>query len=135
MLVSSNIARESILIMHEKVVRIEMAFAHTLVKLRTQRKMSQLQLSEAINIHVSQIRRYEAGKTQPTLDVLRNLALALNCTTDDLIFGPKDREPREELKLQLEAISAMSDEEVKLARDVLDGLILRHQAKRWTHVS
>jgi transcriptional regulator with XRE-family HTH domain len=60
--------------------------------LRTCREESPQQvLAERSGAHVSQIRRYEAGTSQPTLDVLRNLALALNTSADSLLFNPEDR--------------------------------------------
>lgn len=110
-----------------------MSFPQKLAELRSRKKFSQMQLAETIGIHVSQLRRYEAGTSQPTLDVLKNLARALSCTTDELIFGNEVRGPIEDLRLQFEAISNMSEEERAVAKHVLEGLILRHQAKHWTH--
>lgn len=51
---------------------------------------------------VSQIRRYEQGTAQPTLDVIRRLALALNTSADQLIFDPEDRAPTNDWQLRLE---------------------------------
>lgn len=54
-----------------------MAFADRLTTLRKQRHLTQATLAERANTHVTQIRRYEAGTSTPTLDVLRNLAREL----------------------------------------------------------
>jgi transcriptional regulator with XRE-family HTH domain len=83
-----------------------------------------------IGIHVVQLRRYESGASQPTLDVIRNLAVALSVSADLLLFGKEERGPDDELRLQFEAVSKFTDEERKAARAVLDGLILRHEAHR-----
>ena len=46
-----------------------------------------------IGIHVVQLRRYEAGTFQPTLDVIRKLATALSVSADLLLFGKDERAP------------------------------------------
>ena len=61
-----------------------MNFAQRLVALRKQRGLTQQALADRVGIHVSNIRRYEAASSQPTLDVLRNVALALATSADSL---------------------------------------------------
>lgn len=78
-----------------------------------------------------QLRRYEGGSSQPTLDVIRNLALALGVTSDRLVFGKDERGPDEDLRLQFEAVSRFNAEEKKAVKSVLEGLILKHEARRW----
>ncbi|MGH9182722.1 MAG: helix-turn-helix domain-containing protein [Acidimicrobiales bacterium] len=96
--------------------------------------LTQQALADRVGIHVSNIRRYEAGTSQPTLDVLRNLALALNCSADSLLFDDADRGPDEDLRLQFEAASAQLDEEGKqLVRALIEGVLLRHEARRWAN--
>lgn len=57
-------------------------FGNRLAELRKQRGLTQQAVAAASGAHVTQIRRYEAGTSQPTLDVLRNLGLALNTSAD-----------------------------------------------------
>jgi hypothetical protein len=38
----------------------------------------------------------------------------------------------EELRLQFEAISKFDADEKKVIRSLLDGMILKHEAKRWS---
>ena len=92
--------------------------------------MTQQVLADAIQVHVSQIRRYESGNTQPTLDVLRKLAIALAVSADLLVFDKDERNPRDELKRQFEALNDFDDNEVHIARELLDSLILKHNAKQ-----
>jgi hypothetical protein len=40
--------------------------------------------------------------------------------------------PDDELKLQFEAVSRLDPEEKKVIRSLLDSMILRHEAKRWS---
>jgi len=62
----------------------------------------------------------------------RRLAQALRVSADELLFGKTERGPDEDLRLQFEAVAKFTDEEKKAARAVLDGLILRHEARRWS---
>jgi transcriptional regulator with XRE-family HTH domain len=69
--------------------RIDMTFAQRLTTLRHQHGLTQQVLAERSGLHISNIRRYEAGTNQPTLDAIRQLTLALNTTADALIFDPE----------------------------------------------
>lgn len=53
-------------------------------KHRTARGMSQAELAALVGVDKRQIRRYEAGGTQPTLSVARAIARALGITVDEL---------------------------------------------------
>lgn len=107
-----------------------MDFAQRLAALRKERGLTQQALADRVQVHLTQINRYESGDSQPTLDVIRRLAIALNVTADELIFGKDERGPDDDLRLQFEAISQFDEEDKELARGVLEGLILKHQAKQ-----
>ena len=109
----------------------DMGFSDKLAALRKERGLTQQVLADTVRVHVVQIRRYEAGKTQPTLDIIRKLAIALSVSADELIFDKDERGPDDDLKLQFEAVSAFDDEDKAIARTLLESLILRHQSKRW----
>jgi transcriptional regulator with XRE-family HTH domain len=79
-----------------------------------------------------QLKRYEGGSSQPTLDVIRNLAKALGVSSDQLLFGESERGPGDDLKLQFEAVSRFNAEEKKVVRSLLEGMILKHEARRWS---
>ncbi|MFN8038875.1 MAG: helix-turn-helix transcriptional regulator [Acidimicrobiales bacterium] len=112
-----------------------MSFAERLAATRRHRELTQDALAERVGVHVSQIRRYEAGTSAPTLDVLRNLALALNVSTDSLVFDEGERGPDDELALTFEAITGLEPDERAHVQAVLEGLLLRHQARRITKAS
>ena len=109
---------------------LTMDFPERLSALRKERGLTQQALADNVEIHVSQIRRYENGSTQPTLDVIRKLAIALVASADLLVFDKDERQPREELKRQFEALNGFDEEEIKVAKAVLESLILKHNAKR-----
>jgi transcriptional regulator with XRE-family HTH domain len=94
--------------------------------------MTQQQLAERIGVHVAQIRRYEAGTSQPTLDVVRSLAVALGVSADELLFAKDERGPDASLKLQFEAVSRFDPETKKVVQQVLDSMILQQEARRWS---
>ncbi len=107
-----------------------MGFPERLAKIRKDKNLSVNELAEIIELHHSQLRRYEKGDSQPTLDVLKKLAIALNVPGDALLFDEEERKPPQDFMLQFDALTELSEEEKKVVRAVLDGLVLRHQAKR-----
>lgn len=107
------------------------AFPARLVALRKERGLSQQALATAVNVHVNQVRRYEAGRSQPTLDVLRSLAKALRVSIDGLVFDAADRGPDDEFRMQFEALATLGKDERRIVKAVLDALLLQHDAKRW----
>ena len=110
-------------------------FPHQLAALRKHHSLTQQALAERIGIHVVQLRRYEAGSSQPTLEVIRKLATALNVSADLLLFGKNERGPDEDLRLQFEAVSRFDPEEKQVIRSLLEGMILKHEARRWQTVT
>lgn len=84
---------------------------------------------------MSQIRRYEAGTSTPALEALRKLAIALSVSADTLVFDKDERGPDDDLRLQFEATTRLSDEEKNVVKAVLESLLLTHDVKhnvnRW----
>ena len=87
-------------------------------------------MADQIGLHVNQVRRYEAGSAQPSLEALKKIAIAMRVTIDSLVFGPGERGPDEELRLQLKAISHMPEVEKKIIQALLEGMIVKHQTKQ-----
>ncbi len=92
--------------------------------------MTQQALADAIGVHVTQLRRYEAGTSQPTLEVLRHLAVALRISADTLLFDEKERAPVESLRYQFEAVSRLDPAELEVVKSVIEGILLKHEARR-----
>ena len=109
---------------------ISMNFPARLAQLRKQQGHSQQRFADLVGLHVNQIKRYEAGSAQPTLDALVSLARALHVSLDALVFEEGERGPSQEMRLQFEAVSQLPDEDQKVVKAVLDGIIVKHQAKR-----
>ena len=111
-----------------------MDFPDRITALRKEKGLTQQALADAIGIHVTQLRRYEAGTSQPTLDVLRKLAVTLSVSADLLLFDQDERGPDDDLRLQFEAVSQLGEDEKEVVRSVLEGLLLKSQAKRLAHL-
>lgn len=107
-----------------------MNFPARLIQLRKDQGYSQQRLADAVGLHVNQVRRYEAGSAQPTLDTLVSLAKALHVSLDTLVFDDGERGPSDEFRLQFEAVSQLPEEDRKVVKALLDGMIVKHQAKR-----
>lgn len=108
-----------------------MDFGKRLAALRKDRRLTQQTLADKVGCHVTMIRGYEANETQPTLEVIRNMAVALSVSADTLVFEKSERDPDDDLRLQFEAVSQFSPDEKKVARVLLESLILKHDASRF----
>jgi len=62
--------------------------------------------------------------------VHRNLALVLNITTDELIFGNDERGPDTDLRPLFEAANRLDDEGKQLLEALTEGIILRQTTHR-----
>jgi transcriptional regulator with XRE-family HTH domain len=108
-----------------------MDFPHRLATLRKQRGLTQPVLAERVGVHVSQLRRYEAGTSQPTLEVLRQLALTLSVSADLLVFDDDERGADDGLRQQIEATTRLDDDERQVIRTLIDAMLLKHEARRF----
>ena len=114
---------------------LTMSFPARLAALRKECGFTQQQMADKIGMHVSQLKRYEAGASQPTIDVFRRIALALNVSADMLLFEANERGPDDRLKLQFEALSHLDEKEREAVETVIAGVLHMHDAKRWTQAA
>ena len=84
-----------------------MHFSKQLVILRKAKGLTQQMIADKVGMHVTQIKRYEAGTSQPTLEIFRKILLALGVSADEMLF---------------EAV----------IKELIEGMLLKHDAKRWT---
>ncbi len=112
------------------VVFRNMPFPNRLSALRKQRGLTQEVLANLIGITKTQVYRYENGSSQPTLDVIKKLAVTLSVTTDQLIFEENERQPDDSLVLLMEGVSRLDSEEKFVIRELVEGILLKHEARR-----
>ena len=108
-----------------------MEFAERLLKLRKEKSLTQQALADLAGLHVVQVRRYETNASQPSLEAIRKLAVALSVNADALLFEEDERGPSYLLALQFEAVSHLPPDEQRVVMKVLEGLIIKYQARRW----
>ena len=104
-----------------------MEFPERLTALRKERALTQQALADLVGCHVLQIRRYEGGTSQPTLEVIKRLAQALRVSADALVFDASERGPDEELRFQFEAVTRMPKKEKDAIRTMLEAMIVKNQ--------
>jgi len=116
---------------HIPLRRFRMSIAVNLVRLRKAQGLTQPQLADLAGLHVNQVRRYEAGSAQPSLEGLKKIALALHISLDELVFDPSERGPQgERLALLFEAVAGLPADEQRVVQAVLDGLIVKHRTRQ-----
>ncbi len=109
-----------------------MSFSAKVIALRKARGLTQQGLADLTGIHIQQIKRYEAGTSEPSAEALRKIATSLHVTTDSLLFEDGERGPDERLKLQFEAVSKLDEKEREAVETMIAGVLHMHDAKRWT---
>lgn len=108
-----------------------MSITVRLITQRKERDLTQQEMADKVGLHVNQIRRYESGSAQPSLEALKKIAIALSISIDSLVFGEDERGPDDELKLQFEAICRLPSQEKRIVKELLDGMIIKYQSRRW----
>jgi transcriptional regulator with XRE-family HTH domain len=112
------------------MVLYQMPFSTRLATIRKQRGFTQETLADTVGITKTQVYRYENGTSQPTLEVIKKLALALSVSTDALIFEDDERQPDDSMLLLMESVSKLDPDEKHLIKEMIEGVLLKHQAKK-----
>jgi transcriptional regulator with XRE-family HTH domain len=86
---------------------LSVAFPDRLIATRKARGLTQEGLGDLASLTKLQIHRYERGTSQPTLDALKRMAVALNVSIDELVFEEQERKPEGELLLLFEGVSRL----------------------------
>jgi transcriptional regulator with XRE-family HTH domain len=87
-------------------------------------------MADKCAMHITQVRRYEAEQAQPSIEILKKIALSFNVTTDWLIFEEGERNLPNNLQLKFDAVSQMTEEDQRTIQSLIDGMILKHTANQ-----
>ncbi|KPV93620.1 transcriptional repressor DicA [Pseudoalteromonas sp. P1-9] len=112
-----------------------MTISENLKTLRTKKGFTQGKLSEKANVELAQISRIERGTVQPKLETIKKLSLALNCSSDELIFDNKSEDGDEKLKRLINGVCKMPEEKKQIAIELLEALIMKSEAENWINSS
>lgn len=109
-----------------------MTIATRIAGIRKQKGLTQQALADAIGLHVTQVKRYESGSSQPSLEALKKIAKTFRVTTDSLVFDEKELEPGTDLAMQFQAITHMPKQQQEVIKQLLEGMIIKYEAERWS---
>ena len=109
-----------------------MSIAARISTIRKQKGLTQQGLADAVNLHVTQIKRYESGNSLPSLEALKKISKTFRVTTDSLVFEEDELMPNADLALQFQAISDMPKTEQAVIKQLLEGMIIKYEAERWS---
>lgn len=106
------------------------SFGENLKTLRVAKNISQAELAEQIGIHSTHISRYERELTQPTLDVVKRIAEALQVSVDALVYGAKDEKAKNNIKDQellsmFTKVQSLDKQDVVCIKSMLNAYILK----------
>jgi transcriptional regulator with XRE-family HTH domain len=105
-------------------------FGRRLAELRRERGLTQAELAKRAGVHPSQMHRYEAGTAEPTVKVLRGMALGLGVSSDQLIFSDHiEHLPEARLRAALESASYLSEHEQAVVAELVEAFVTAHGAK------
>jgi transcriptional regulator with XRE-family HTH domain len=107
-----------------------MPFSEKLSKLRSARGLTQEQMAQMVGVGIAQIRRYEKGKSSPTLDVIKNIAKTLGISADELLFDKGEdvaasRIMDKRLLEQFESVSSLSPRDKEAVMTIIDSMIIK----------
>lgn len=105
-------------------------FADRLKDLLKRKRISQSELAERIEVHFTQVSRYERGETKPNAEAMTKLAKALDTTVDFLMNGTaddvvKDAGLEKELISRFKEVQDLGTEEKKTVLSLMDANIAK----------
>jgi len=110
-------------------------FRKNLQQLRKERKLTQLQLAELLEIQPRLISRWETGETKPQFDHMVRLAEVLEVSLDQLVKGDEAPEAREfairnrRLAEICRKVDQLGREDQDVVCHVMDSLIRKERIK------
>lgn len=107
-----------------------MSFASRLKELRKRKGISQNDLANLMQVHFTQVSRYERGETKPNAEAMAKLAKALDTTVDYLMTGTMEETIQEagldkEIIARFKQIQELGAEDKKTVLSFLDAFIAK----------
>ena len=112
-----------------------MGLAENIRKVRKKRGWSQSDLGEMIGSHLTHVNRIETGKHNPSLEVLKKIASALEVSIDYLVHGTED--DFQEVKIEdknmaerIKLLNTLDPEDRKAVIRVIDAMLTKKKILR-----
>ncbi len=111
-----------------------MSFGERLKQEREKMQLSKVALGKLVNVHYSQIGRYERNQASPSADMLKKLANELNVTTDYLMNGTSNEMAEEKIKdktliNQFNRIAKLSNDNKYVVTALIDAFLFKQEMK------
>ena len=113
-------------------------FADRLKELRKKKGISQGELAALIEVHFTQVSRYERGETKPNAEAMTKLAKALDTTVDFLMNGTaddvvKDAGLEKELISRFKEVQHLETEDKRTVLSLMDAYIAKTKIQALLH--
>lgn len=107
-------------------------FGSRLRELRERQGLSQLELAQKVDLHMSQVSRYERENSLPTAEKLIRLARILGVSTDELLQGPRGTPssgPIRNVRLleRFQALETLDRDDQDTAIKLIDALVAKRR--------
>ena len=112
-----------------------MSFGERLKKVRQEKGLSQSELGKMVDIHYTQIGRYESKGASPSAEVLKKLANKLEVSADYLMNGTLEQIADEVINdkaliNQFNRIAKLNDEDRKVVVSLIDAFLFKQEMKQ-----
>jgi len=109
-------------------------FGKRLAEARRDKGMTQQELADKAGVHISHVQRIEAGTSQPTVEILKRLAEALQVSLDMLVFertseAATQRLSDAELLEQFAQVERFADEDKQAVKKIIAAMIVKHRVE------
>ena len=105
-------------------------FGQHLKQYRTDKGFSQDAFATRVGVHVTNLSKYERGKSIPSLEIAEKMAAALEISLDELVHGHQNEKARVQITdnelLQLfSKTQELADDQKKTVADLLSAFLLK----------
>lgn len=101
-----------------------------ILEARKKKGLSQQELAKLVQVHVTNMGKYERGEAMPAADLLNRIAQALEVSNDYLLNGTMQHKATntlqdEDLLIQFRKIELLPNDKKKLVKEFLDAFIFK----------
>lgn len=119
----------------DNIITHTMSFGTRLKQLRLKQSLSKSDLGRAVDVHYSQIGRYERDEASPSADVLKRLANTLEVSTDYLMSGNSADLAQESIHDKalinlFQRVQRLEPAERDVVTSLLDAFLFRQETKK-----